>query len=82
MTDISQIRLMNDSMVKYLKKLETSVLRNEMIGKMLKDDACFFKMEKEEAISILKEIGISEENIEQTYEELISKQKYYQENLF
>lgn len=66
--DMLQIRAMNDI---YTNR------RNIIIAKILKDDACFFKLEKDDAILILQDIGIPNDKIENVYKELTSSYKYY-----
>ena len=48
MNQLQQIKLMNDSMIIYLKKIDENTEKNEIISKILDDEACFFKMKKEE----------------------------------
>ena len=42
-----------------------------LIKKMLSDKNCFFKINIETAYAILRELNVSEENLKNTYEELI-----------
>lgn len=67
MVGIKDLRLMNDTMITYLTKLGADTKRNEIIKKILEDDKCFFRMTKEDAYEILKDIGVSEEKIEEIY---------------
>ena len=76
MTQLNEIKIMNNTMIIYLKKLGISYQRNEIIKKILEDDACFFKMNKEDAFLILSEVGIKD-NIEEIYAKLISSDLYY-----
>ncbi len=76
MTHLDEIRIMNDTMINYLKKLGINAKRNETIKKIFEDDACFFKMNKTDAILILNEVGIKE-NIEEIYSNLISHDTFY-----
>lgn len=76
MTQLNEIKIMNDTMIIYLKKLGINYQRNEIIKKIFADDACFFKMSKEDAFLILNEVGIKD-NIEEVYERLISSDVYY-----
>lgn len=76
MTQLDEIRIMNDTMINYLKKLGINAKRNETIKKIFEDDACFFKMNKTDAILILNEVGIKE-NIEEIYSNLISHDTFY-----
>ena len=74
---VKQLRLMNDSMILYLKKIGKSIERNEIVGKILEDDTCFFKMKQDDACLILEDIGIAKDKINLIYSELISKNSYY-----
>lgn len=76
MTQLNEIKIMNDTMIIYLKKLGINYQRNEIIKKIFADDACFFKMSKEDAFLILNEVGIKD-NIEEIYAKLISSDLYY-----
>lgn len=77
MTQLNEVKIMNDTMILYLKKLGMSYERNEIIRKILEDEACFLKMEKEDAYIILNDIGIQNENIDNVYSNLISNDVYY-----
>lgn len=77
MTQIQQLKILNDTTILYLKKLGKDYKRNQIIRKILKDDACFFKMEKEDACTILQDIGITEDEVELVYSNLISSNNYY-----
>lgn len=77
MTQINEIKIMNDTMILYLKKLGMNYRRNEIISKILEDESCFFKMDKEDAYIILKDIGIQNENIDNVYSKLISYDLYF-----
>lgn len=75
---IEEIRLMNETRIRYLKKINKDTYRNQIINKILEDEACFFKMEKEDTLILLEDIGISKDNIESIYNDLISKNRYYE----
>ena len=74
---LQDIRLMNDTMILYLKKMGKSSKRNEIINNILNDDSCFFKMNKEDAHIILEDIGIEKDKINLIYSNLISSDNYY-----
>lgn len=74
---LQDIRLMNDTMILYLKKMGKSSKRNEIINNILKDDSCFFKMNKEDAYIILEDIGIGKDKINLIYSNLTSSDNYY-----
>lgn len=77
MTQINELKIMNDTMIVYLKKIGMNCKRNEIISNILKDEACFFKLEKEDACIILQDIGIDTEHIEETYSKLTSSSTFY-----
>ena len=77
MTRFEEIKLMNETTIRYLNKIGKDTTRNEIINKILEDDACFFKREKEDACVILQDIGVSSNKTEELYNKLISKDEYY-----
>lgn len=77
MTLLQEIRLMNEAMILYLKKIGKCSKRNEIISNILNDETCFFKMEKNDAYIILEDIGIAENNISTIYSKLISSDTYF-----
>lgn len=77
MTQLNELRIINDSNILYLKKINKSYERNEIIKNILDDDACFFKMNKDDAYMILREIGILDDKIETVYKKLISYDEFY-----
>lgn len=77
MTQLSELRLINDSNILYLKKINRSYKRNEIIKNILNDETCFFKMNKNDAYMILKDIGILDDQINDIYQKLISSDEFY-----
>lgn len=77
MTQLSELRLINDSNILYLKKVNRSYKRNEIVKNILNDEACFFKMNKNDAYIILQDIGILSEQIDIIYQKLISSYEFY-----
>lgn len=77
MTKLNELRIMNDTMIVYLKKVGKNCKRNEIIKKILEDEACFFKMDKIDAYIILEDIGVSDEQMEVIYSNLISTDSFY-----
>lgn len=73
MTSIEVLKLMNYTKIDCLRAIGSDFKRNDLIRQLLKDEACFFKINKEDALLILKSIGVSEENLEKTYSEVTSK---------
>ena len=76
MVQLNDLKIMNETMIAYLKKIGMNNQRNEIIQEIFKDEACFFKMDKDDAYLILHDIGIKE-NIEIIYSELISNDVFY-----
>lgn len=70
--NLQDIRLINESMIKYLSNLGKSTRRNEIIKNILEDDYCFKKIDKNDAYIILEDIGISKEKISSVYLNLVS----------
>lgn len=77
MTLIDELKVINYSIIDCLKVKGISLKKNELIKEILKDEACFFKMEKEEAFVILKNLKVSDDMLEDTFKELTSKQEFY-----
>ena len=77
MTQLNELRLINDSTILYLKTIKRSCKRNEIIKNILDDESCFFKMNKDDAYIVLKDIGVSEEQLDSTYQNLISTDEFY-----
>lgn len=78
MTQLNEVRIMNDTMLLYLKKLGMDYRRNEIIKKILEDESCFFKMDKNDAYIVLRDVGIENDNIDNVYSNLISNDMYYE----
>ncbi len=75
MITLNDLRLMNDTLINYYSdykpKDEKKILKYSIIKEVLKIDKCFEKITKEEAIKILKDIGIAENKLELTYQEVL-----------
>ena len=77
MTQLEQIRLINDATILYLQKMKINCERNILIKNILKDDACFFKLDKQDAYTILEDTGIDPLKIDLAYSDLTSIDNYY-----
>lgn len=77
MTQLSELRLINDSNILYLKKINRSYKRNEIIKNILNDETCFFRMNKNDAYMLLHDIGILDKQIDNIYQKLISSDEFY-----
>ena len=71
MTQLEELRILNKANINYLKKLGLDCKRNEIISKILEDDNCFSKMNREDAYAILEEIGVKNEDLNVVYFKLI-----------
>lgn len=75
MITIKDLRIMNDTLINYYKDYESQnkkkLLKHRIIQEVLKNEDCFNKMSKEDAIKILEDIGVSKANIESTYKDII-----------
>ncbi len=76
MKKIEEIKLMNETMINYLKDKGLDIKRNEIIKQILQDEACFFKMSKEEAYIVLTDVGVKK-NIDEMYLNLIGREEFY-----
>lgn len=77
MTILEELKLMNYTKIEYLKECGSNYKRNYLIKELLKDEACFFKMKKEDSFLILQDIGVNLQSIQETYSKLISIDEYY-----
>lgn len=75
MTTLNDLKIMNDTLINYYsderRKDEKKVLKHNIIKQVLNTERCFEKITKEEAINILKDLGISEDKLETIYNEVI-----------
>lgn len=76
MTLIDELKVMNYSIIDCLKNKGASVRRNEIIKEILKDETCFFRINKDQAFVILKDLKVSDDKLEDTYQELTSRQEF------
>lgn len=77
MIQMKELKLMNESMILYLKKIGMDSKRNEIIRQILNDDACFFRMDSSDAYAILHDIGVASEKLETIYSSLVSRDEFY-----
>ncbi len=73
---VNDLRLMNEATIIYLNKKGISNKRNEIIKKILEDDSCFLKLDKDDAFSILDDIGVNKEEIPNVYSLLTSYDEF------
>lgn len=75
MTTLNDLKLLNDTLINYYSndknKDEKKILKHSIIKEVLNTERCFEKITKEEAINILKDLGISEDKLEVTYQDVL-----------
>lgn len=76
MINIEHLRMLNETEIIYNKKQNLSLEKNEIIEKLLADDAIFFKIPKDDAYLILKKLGIPDDKLYTNYASLISYDEY------
>ncbi len=69
---IKELQLMNQTRLNYNKSQNCDYTNNEVVAKILNDEACFFKMSKDDALKILLICGVSPSVAPQTYAKLTS----------
>ena len=72
-TAFDEVKLLNKTQMIYLQSIGRNNKINCIIDEVLKDEACFFKMDKSVAIRLLQNLNLSKERIDELYTELISK---------
>lgn len=72
------IDVMNEAMIKTLSQKKENCEENIKIREYLKDEAFFFKTDKENAYRVLKNVGVKEENISSVYNKLVSQNMFYE----
>ena len=78
MEEFTVIKVMNEAKIEILKEKNNDYSLNTKIQEYLEEDeAFFFKISKEKAYKILKEIGIKSEKLKTVYEKLISSKAFY-----
>lgn len=68
---------MNEAMIKTLKDKNINYEENLKIQKYLEDETFFFKITKENAYEILKNVGVRQESLGEVYKKLISPNIFY-----
>ena len=77
MDEFKIIVVMNEAKLKTLKDKNCNYDKNVQIQKYLEDEAFFFKIEKAKAFSILQNIGVRHESLEEVYKKLTSPNMFY-----
>ncbi len=69
---IEKLKVINDKLIELNTNNEKELKKHKLIKKILNDDKCFFKMEIKYAYSILRDLGIKEQDLKKVYMELIN----------
>lgn len=77
MDEFKVIVVMNEAMLKLLKDKNNNYEENLKIKKILEDETIFFKIDKLKAQTILQNVGVRQENIEDVYKKLTSPSVFY-----
>lgn len=70
------IKIMNEAMIRLKISKNEDCEKNEKIKEFLEDEALFFKIKKKTAIKVLINVGVNEQNLEETYQKLTEKNMY------
>lgn len=73
---IEKLRQINDKLIELNLNNEKNLKKHQIIKEILSDEKCFFKISIEHAYSILRDLGIKESALKDTYEILIDSKKF------
>lgn len=76
MNEFVVIKVMNEATLRLLKSKNENYEKNEKLKEYFKDEAFFFKIDKEKALKVLIIVGVSNDKLEETYQKIISKNMY------
>ena len=68
---IEKLRALNEMLIVTSEDDLEELRKQKLIKKLLDDEKCFFKMDIESAYSLLRDLTIAEEDVEDVYCELI-----------
>lgn len=77
LNEFNVIDVMNEAKIRMLEEKNKDYEKNLRIREYLKDETFFFKIKKERAYQILKNVGVKEEKLETVYKKLISENVFY-----
>ena len=77
MNEFKVIVIMNEAMLKLLKSKNVNYEKNSKIKEYLEDEAFFFKIDKLNALKILQNVGVKQEQLEEVYRKLTSLDVFY-----
>ena len=78
MDEFKVIVVMNEAMIGVLKDKNSDYSVNLKIQEYLKDEALFFKINKQNAYKILQKVGVKQEQLDRVYKKLISPNIFYE----
>lgn len=78
MDEFKVISIMNQATINVLKNRNRDCTQNLKIQEYLKDETLFFKINKENALKILKKVGVKNEMLERVYHNLIAPNVFYE----
>lgn len=77
MNEFKVISIMNEAMIMALKDKNVDYSENLKVEELLKDEALFFKINKEEAYNILTSVGVKQDQLQNAYKKLTSSDVFY-----
>lgn len=77
MDEFKVIVVMNEAMLKLLKDKNVNHEENLKIKEYLEDEAFFFKINKQDAYTLLQKVGVKQEQLDAVYKKLISPNIFY-----
>lgn len=73
MNEFIVVKVMNEAMLRVKKSNNQDYSINEKIKNDLQDEELFTKIDKDTAIELLKNVGVSEDKLEEMYEKLLAQ---------
>lgn len=78
MNEFKVIEVMNEAMIEMLKEKNKNCEKNIKIKQYLKDEAFFFKNNKDKSYEVLEDIGVKQDKIDECYKKLTSLNMFYE----
>jgi hypothetical protein len=73
---IEEYRKLNNDLMEKYKSDKKMLAKHKLIKGLLNDNKCFFKISIEDAFSILRDLEIPDNEIEEKYKSLISYENF------
>ena len=77
MDEFKVVVVMNEAKLRFLKDKNANYEENLKIKKYLEDETIFFKIKKEDAYKILKNVGVKQDMLENVYKKLTAQNLFY-----